>query len=73
MLVVTPDDIANLVRDRRSGLGMSQGALAAKVGMSRQWVVRFEGGNAHAATIDHLLRVARALDIDIDVAPQEMP
>lgn len=73
MLVVTPDDIANIVRDRRNDLGISQSALAAKVGMSRQWVVRFEGGNAHTVTIDHLTRLARALELDIALAPAEMP
>ena len=72
MLVVTPDDIANVVRDRRSDLGMSQSALASRVGMSRQWIVRFEGGYAHTATLDHLTRLARALELDIDLAFAEM-
>ncbi|GMM96957.1 MULTISPECIES: helix-turn-helix transcriptional regulator [Microbacterium] len=68
MLVVTPADLGNIVRDRRRDRGMSQGALAEAVGMSRQWVVRFENGNAATATVDHLLRLAEALDLDVEVA-----
>lgn len=67
MLAVTPADWGNIVRDRRIDLGLSQGALGEKVGMSRQWIVRFENGNAAVATIDHITRLADALDLDIDV------
>ncbi|MFT4029881.1 MAG: helix-turn-helix domain-containing protein [Protaetiibacter sp.] len=69
MLVTTPDDIANIVRDRRTDLGLSQLVLASRIGMSRQWVVRFEGGHASAATIELLTRLARALDLDLDLSP----
>ncbi|WP_181156951.1 MULTISPECIES: helix-turn-helix transcriptional regulator [unclassified Microbacterium] len=67
MLVATATDWSNVVRDRRLDLGMSQSALGAKIGMSRQWVVRFENGNAAVATIDHVTRIADALDLEIDV------
>lgn len=67
MLVVTPADLGTIVRDRRRDLGISQGALAAAVGMSRQWVVRFENGNAATATVDHLLRLAEALELGVEV------
>lgn len=68
VLAITPDDWGNIVRDRRVELGLSQGALAEKIGMSRQWVVRFENGNAAVATVDHLTRIADALDLEIDVS-----
>lgn len=67
MLAITPVDWGNIVRDRRVDLGLSQGALGEKIGMSRQWVVRFENGNAGVATIEHIARLAEALDLDIEV------
>jgi HTH-type transcriptional regulator/antitoxin HipB len=69
MLVMTPADWGNIVRDRRRDLGMSQAELAQHVGMSRQWVVRFESGHAGVATIDHLTRLAEALGLDVEVLP----
>ncbi len=67
MLAITAADWGNIVRDRRLALGISQAALAEKIGMSRQWVVRFEKGSAAVATIDHIVRIADALDLEIDV------
>ena len=68
MLITTPADWGNVVRDRRRDLEMSQGALAEAIGMSRQWVVRFENGYAATATVEHLLRLAEALELDIQIA-----
>lgn len=67
MLAITAADWGNIVRYRRLDLGISQAALAEKIGMSRQWVVRFENGSAAVATIDHVIRIADALDLEIDV------
>lgn len=67
MLAVTPTDWGNIVRDRRVELGLSQAALGEKIGMSRQWIVRFENGHADVATLDHVTRLADALDLEIDV------
>lgn len=69
MLIVTPADWGNVVRDRRRDLRLSQSALANAIGTSRQWVVRFENGHAATATVEHILRLAAALDLDIEVAP----
>lgn len=67
MLAIRPADWGNIVRDRRVALRLSQGALAEKIGMSRQWVVRFENGHAATATVEHIARLADALELDIDV------
>jgi HTH-type transcriptional regulator/antitoxin HipB len=67
MLAATPADWANILRDRRLDLGMTQAVLAEQVGMSRQWVVRFEGGHAGVATIDHLTRLVEALGLDVEL------
>lgn len=70
MLAFTPADWANIIRDRRIDLGLSQKTLGEQIGMSRQWIVRFENGHAAVATVEHIVRLAEALalDIDIDVA-----
>ena len=68
MLAITATDWSNIIRDRRIDLGLSQSELAGRIGMSRQWVVRFENGHAATATIDHIGRLAEALTLDIDVS-----
>jgi HTH-type transcriptional regulator/antitoxin HipB len=67
MLAITERDFGNIVRERRLELGLTQAQLAKRIGMSRQWVVGFEGGRAATATIAHLVRVAEELRLDIDV------
>lgn len=67
MLAITAHDWGNIVRDRRLELGLSQNELASRVGMSRQWMVRFENGFAATATVDHLAGLAEALGLDVDV------
>ncbi|MBD3943312.1 helix-turn-helix transcriptional regulator [Microbacterium sp. NEAU-LLC] len=67
MLVIRAEDFGNIVRDRRNDLGLSQKELGERVEMSRQWIVRFENGHAATATFDHILRIAEALDLDIEV------
>lgn len=69
MLIVTPTDLGNIVRDRRTDLGLSQAALADAIGMSRQWVVRFENGHSGTATVEHLLAIADALHLDLETSP----
>lgn len=44
MLLRRPHDLADLFRDGRARLGWSQSELAARVGVSRQWVSLVETG-----------------------------
>lgn len=67
MLAFTPADWANIIRDRRIDLGLSQKTLGMQIGMSRQWIVRFENGHAAVATVEHIVRLAEALEFDIDI------
>lgn len=67
MFVNTSRDWGNLVRDRRSDLGMTQGELAERVGRARQWVVRFESGHAGSASIDSLIRLLDVLELNVEV------
>lgn len=68
MRISTPRDWGNVVRDRRVELVMTQEQLADRVGKARQWVVRFESGNAGSASIASLTALLDVLDLDIDVS-----
>ena len=58
MLIRTPADLGALIRDRRRHLGLGQAELAARIGVSRQWIVGVERGRARA----ELGLVLRAID-----------
>lgn len=72
MRIRTPTDLGALIRDRRNRLGLDQKSLAAKVGVSRQWIVEVEQGKPRAE-IGLLLRTISALGIALDAedGPQE--
>ncbi len=67
MFVSTAQDWGNVVRDRRTELGLTQEDLAVRVGRARQWVVRFESGHAGSASIDNLIGLLDALDLHAEV------
>ena len=54
-----------MIRQRRSELGMSQGDLAAKVGVDRRQIRRYEAGETQP-TLSVAKTIARALGITID-------
>jgi HTH-type transcriptional regulator / antitoxin HipB len=72
MLLRTPLDIGFAIRDQRRRLGLGQDELAARVGVSRKWIIDIEKGKSRAA-IGLLLRTLEALglrlSIDGDGAP----
>ena len=51
--------------ERRNELRLSQGELANLVGMQQSAIARLENGE-HNSTVDTLLRVAGALDLDVE-------
>lgn len=59
MRVRTPIDLGLVIRERRRSLGLDQRALAAKVGVNRQWVIDLEKGRPGAG----LGLVLQALDL----------
>lgn len=71
MRISTPRDWGNVVRDRRVELNMTQEQLADHVGKARQWVVRFESGNAGSASIASLTKLLDVLDLAVDVAEHD--
>jgi transcriptional regulator with XRE-family HTH domain len=58
--------LAASVRGRRLALGLSQAELAARVGVSRQWVNGFEAGK-RTAEVGLVLRLLDALDLGLDL------
>lgn len=72
MLLRTPIDMGSAIRDRRRRLGLDQDELAARVGVSRKWIIEVEKGKPRAE-IGLLLRTLDALglklSLDADAAP----
>jgi HTH-type transcriptional regulator / antitoxin HipB len=66
MLIRTPADLAALIKERRTRLGLDQESLAQKVGVSRKWIVEVEGGKPRAE-MGLVLRTLRALDVSLEV------
>ena len=64
MRVRTPQDIGLVIRERRQALGLDQATLAARIGVSRQWLVEIEKGKARAQ-LGLLLRALRELGLDV--------
>lgn len=61
----TVRQLGAIVAARRRELGMTQARLAERCGVSRQWLVRFEGGT-HSVETGLALRVLRALDLYLE-------
>lgn len=64
MRIRTPTDLGALIRDRRTKLDLDQKSLAAKVGVSRQWIVEVEKGKPRAE-IGLILRTIDTLGIQL--------
>jgi HTH-type transcriptional regulator / antitoxin HipB len=64
-------DLGAAIRERRRQLGLDQKALAARVGVSRQWIVEVEHGKPRAA-VGLVLQTLEALGLQlgIDEAPK---
>src|SRR5215472_11804869 len=58
-------ELHEIIRQRRSELGMSQSDLAAKVGVDKRQIRRYESGETQP-TLPIAKAIARALGISID-------
>lgn len=72
MRVRTPSELGALIRDHRRRLKLDQKSLAAKVGVSRQWVVDVEKGKP-GAPLALVLRTLDALGIVLDARQVPAP
>jgi len=68
MLVTDLAELGELIRRRRTELGLSQTALAEQVGSTRQWVSRLELGKNDISTA-RLFAVLDALELNLDLRP----
>jgi HTH-type transcriptional regulator/antitoxin HipB len=66
MLLRTPMDIGAAIRDRRRRLGLGQDELAARIGVSRKWIIDVEKGKPRAA-MGLLLRTLDALGLRLTI------
>ena len=64
MFLRTPADFGAVIRERRRRAGLNQAALAAKVGVGRQWIVEVERGKP-GAPLGLILRTLAALNISL--------
>ena len=69
MRIRTPREIGLLIRDRRKARGLSQAALAERVGASREWVRHLEAGRP-GLELGLTLRALGALGIVLDAQDQ---
>lgn len=66
MILRTPKDFGLIIRSRRRAMGLDQGALAKRVGVSRLWVNEVEQGKRRAE-IGLVLRTLRVLGVALRV------
>ena len=66
MIVRSSKDLGAAVKARRKALALDQGSLAAKVGVSRQWIGALEQGKP-GAELALVLRTLRALDMPLSI------
>lgn len=67
MRVRTVLELGAAVRERREALGLSQRALSDAAGVTREWIVRFEGGKA-TVRLDRVFDVLTALGLGVELA-----
>jgi HTH-type transcriptional regulator / antitoxin HipB len=65
MIVNSPKDLGLLVRDTRTKRGSTQAEVAARVGVSRKWIIDLEAGK-RTADLSLVLRTLRALGLELD-------
>jgi len=63
-------DLASTVRGRRQDLGLSQAEIAARAGVSRDWVNQIEAGKPKAE-FGLVLRLLDALGLQLDTVPRD--
>jgi transcriptional regulator with XRE-family HTH domain len=66
MRVTAFEDVGIIARQRRQDLAMSQVELAARAGVTRQWLTRFERGNSEVS-LSKVLAILRELDLKVRI------
>ena len=58
------------LRERRRLLGLTQEDVAVEAGVGRRFVIELEHGKP-GASLEHALRVAALLGLEVDLVPRE--
>jgi len=69
MSMTTLNDLGESLAQRRKDLGKTQAALAHETGLRQEEVSRLENAHLSGLTVAKLLRVARALELEISLTP----
>lgn len=72
MLIHDARELGLRMRDQRLALGLTQTALAARVGVGRLWVSKMERGNA-GAEVGLVFKALGALGLLVDVRAEASP
>ncbi|MHB8814166.1 MAG: helix-turn-helix transcriptional regulator [Steroidobacteraceae bacterium] len=67
-----PEQLGRAVRLKRQEKGLSQSALAARIGVERKWVIRLESGNPRAE-LGLVLKVLDALELRASLGDEKPP
>jgi y4mF family transcriptional regulator len=67
MIIRTPREIGLLVRESRRAHGLTQAALAARVHVSRKWIIDLEAGK-RTSELGLVLRTLNALALELDIS-----
>ncbi len=66
MKIYSINDLASLVKSRRKGMGLTQVALAKKIGVKPLWISQFENGKA-TVQLGLVLRTLKVMDLSITI------
>ncbi len=72
MLIASAADVGLVARARRAALKLGQADVARRVGVGRQWVVRFESGHA-GAELALVLRTLAVLGLEARLQAARVP
>ena len=64
------DAYGKALRERRRLLGLTQEDVAVEAGVGRRFVIELERGKP-GASLEHALRVAALLGLEVDLVPRE--
>jgi HTH-type transcriptional regulator / antitoxin HipB len=64
------DAYGKALRERRRLLGLTQEDVAVEAGVGRRFVIELERGKP-GASLEHALRVASLLGLEVDLVPRE--
>ncbi len=71
MTIRTVSDLAAFARDRRKQLGWTQADFASKIGVGREWVIKFEQGKP-TVELGIAVRALRELGVLIELLSESV-